>query len=420
VRIQRTTACLCIALALLAAGCGSTATTTTTSDPIGGTRTLAIESDLPLDGPSALNMGSVVDGELLALHEVDWHVGEWRVQFRPEDDTDSSTGVWSPSVTAQAAHATAANPEVVGYIGDWDSGATATSLQETNATGTLQVSPWSPYVGFTDQSPAADKGDPARFQAGGQSTFARLVPSDAVQARASVRYMRALGVTRLYVLGDVSDPFDADIAQLVANDAPKAGIYVVGDQAIDTGTNTQPAGYSAYATAAAQQRADGVLFAGAPSPGASALLSEINQTLPHAKLFLPSTLATPDFLATLGTTATAATYVTSPILSLGQYPKRARRVLAAYRRRFGVAPTTYALYGYEAMRDVLNAIKRAGAKAGNRAALLRAFFHLGPIHGVIGDYTIDGHGDSSLRAMDGYRVSASGQLIDPRPIPVGP
>jgi ABC-type branched-subunit amino acid transport system substrate-binding protein len=240
-----------------------------------------------------------------------------------------------------------------------------------------------------------------------------------VQAQACVAFMRAEGISRLYVLGDVSDPFDADIAQLVANDAPKAGIYVVGDQAIDTGTNTQPAGYAAYATAATRQRADAVLFAGAPSPGAAALLSELHGVLRQAKLFIPSTLATPDFLAGLGTAA-AATYVTSPILQTRQYPKLARRVLAAYRRRYGVAPTAYALYGYEAMRDVLKAIAAAGQRAGNRAALLRHFFHLGPIHGAIGDYTIDSHGDSSLRMLDGYRVSASGGLIDPRPIPVGP
>jgi branched-chain amino acid transport system substrate-binding protein len=417
-RIHRTKACLCVGLAIVAAGCGSTAPSTTSSDPVGHTRTLVIESDLPLDGPSALEMASIVDGELLALHQSGWHAGGWRVRFQDQDDTDPSSGVWSPGVTAQAAHATAANPAVVAYIGDWDSGATATSLQVTNASGTLQVSPWSPYVGFTDSSPADDKGDPARFQSNGRSTFARLVPSDAVQAGGSVSFMRRLGVSRLYVLGDVSDPFDADIAQLVANDAPKKGIYVVGDQAIDTGTNTQPVGYSAYATAAAQQRADAVLFAGAPSAGAAALLAELRQQLPHAKLFIPSTLATPEFLASLGS-ATAATYVTSPILEPRQYPKSGRRMLAAYRRRFGVAPTAYALYGYEAMRDVLRAISAAGHSAGNRASLLYHFFHLGPIRGAIGDYAIDSHGDSSLRTLDGYRVSPSGRLIDPQPIAVG-
>ena len=127
-RIHRTTVCFCVALALAAAGCGSTAPSTTSSDPLGRTRTLVIESDLPLDGPSALQMAGIVDGELLALHEVDWHVREWRVQFLNQDDTDPRSGTWNPGVTAQAAHATTVNPAVVAYIGDFDSGATATSL----------------------------------------------------------------------------------------------------------------------------------------------------------------------------------------------------------------------------------------------------------------------------------------------------
>jgi hypothetical protein len=49
--------------------------------------------------------------------------------------------------------------------------------------------------------------------------------------------------------------------------------------------------------------------------------------------------------------------------------------------------------------------------------LLDVFFHhLGLIHGVIGNYTIDGHGDSSLRTFDGYRVSAQGGLVLKREI----
>ena len=42
------------------------------------------------------------------------------------------------------------------------------------------------------------------FYPSGHNTFARLVPSDAAQAQGMVTYMRSLGVTRLFVLEDVS------------------------------------------------------------------------------------------------------------------------------------------------------------------------------------------------------------------------
>jgi hypothetical protein len=112
------------------------------------------------------------------------------------------------------------------------------------------------------------------------------------------------------------------------------------------------------------------------------------------------------------TSAASATYVTSPILEPYQYPAAAWVELARYRSRFKTAPTAYALYGYAAMRDVLLAIRRAGAQATNRPALLKIFFHhLGVIGDVLGRYTINGYGDSSLQSFDGYRVSRSGRLV---------
>jgi hypothetical protein len=244
--------------------------------------------------------------------------------------------------------------------------------------------------------------------------------------------MRSLGVTRLYVLGDVS-VFDAAIAQLVANDAPRAGITVVGLlQSIDTQTNTQPQGYAAYATGVAAGRPDAVLLGATPGVGAMALWRELHTMVPRAKLFAPSTLATPAFLAGIATggtctnaqgtsvtcrSAAGATYVTSPILEPRQYPTAARAVAAAFLRRFKTKATAYALYGYDAMEDILTAIKLAGRQATNRAALLRVFFHhLGVIHGAIGSYTINGNGDSSLNTFDGYRVTAGGALVLKREI----
>ena len=45
----------------------------------------------------------------------------------------------------------------------------------------------------------------------------------------------------------------------------------------------------------------------------------------------------------------------------------------AYREQFGEEPSDEALYGYEAMSDVLEAIRRAGSEGGNRIAVADAF-----------------------------------------------
>ncbi len=427
------------------AGCGGGSGVRNADDPSrpGTVRTLTIYTDLPTQGPVSSTTRnaqalSIERGARLALEQ--WHsrvgygpggrLGSYRIVLRDFNDADPATGGYSQDLTAANAQIAASDPTAVAYIGDFDSAATALSLQALSQSGILQVSPWSPYIGFTDANPADGTGDPARYYpSSGQKSFARLVPSDLVEAQAIVEYMRrVLGVTRLYVLGDV-EPFDAAIAQLVANDAPTAGITVVGlQQSIDTQTNTQPQGYASYATAVAAQRPDAVLLGATPGIGAVALWRELHTMVPAAKLFAPSTLATPAFLSAIAapqgqcttltgtsvacSSAAAATYVTSPILELRQYPRAARRVLRAYRRRFRSAGSVYALYGYSAMEDILAAIRRAGRQATNRAELLAVFFHhLGVIHGVIGDYTINGSGDSSLSTFDGYRVSATGGLV---------
>ena len=49
-------------------------------------------------------------------------------------------------------------------------------------------------------------GDPGAYYPDGSRTLVRLVPSDAVQARAIVTLLRSQGVRRLYVISDTSDP----------------------------------------------------------------------------------------------------------------------------------------------------------------------------------------------------------------------
>ena len=171
-----------------------------------------------------------------------------------------------------------------------------------------------------------------------------------------------------------------------------------------------------------------MLLGGTAGIGAVALWQELHAKLPDAKLFAPATLATPAFLDGIAATgescsgpaghtvpcfpASEATYVTSPILSRRQYPASAQAVFRAYLRRFGSRPPVYALYGYAAMEDVLNAIRLTGRYTTDHRRLLDVFFHhLGAIHSVIGDYTIDGRGDSSLVNFDGYRVSDRGALV---------
>jgi branched-chain amino acid transport system substrate-binding protein len=414
VRHPRTAATVVVALAAAVGGCGGSGAAQ------GGftyQKTLTIYSDLPLQGPQAALMRSIVNGEKLALYDAGGRVGETPISFESLNDAQATAGGWTEIQTGDSARAASQDLEAIAYIGDFDSAATATSLTITNENNILQVSPASPYVGLTDANQYDQIGEPQRYYPSAKQTFARLMPNDVAEAKATTQFMSSLGVSSLYVLSDL-DVYDAAVAPLVAAQAPQDGITLAGQQQIDTQTNTQPVGYAQIAAAVAATHPDAVLVGAAPGPGVEALWQELHNVLPGVKLFAPSTLATGSFLHTLGAAA-GDTYVTSPILELSQYPRSAQSVLRAYRKLFGRAPTAYTLYGFAAMQSVLAALRAAGRHIDNRLDVVSAFFHLGELDSVIGDYSINSSGDTSLSTFAGYRVGSGGRLIELRLISRG-
>ncbi|HLW95674.1 MAG TPA: ABC transporter substrate-binding protein [Solirubrobacteraceae bacterium] len=411
---------LCAAAALIAAGCGTGATVEGGNNAFSAT-TLTIYTCLPLLGPDSSDMTSLVDGEEFALYGANGHIGKLHVSIDEQNDyadpAVASSLRTNAVATSHCAYAASSDLSTAAYIGDFDSASTALSLPLNNQNGILQVSPGASYAGFTDKSPANVGGDPGNNYPTGPRTFARLVPSDAVQAQAIARFMRVEGVRRLAVLRDPSQINEEQtaIAPLVATAARAAGIAVVAQSdGIDTKNAASTAAFASLAASLVRNHADAVFTAAPPTTGAQLLFAALHQALPATKLFASSELAVPTFLDGLASGPASATYLTSPYLEISQYPPAARAVLGGIARLFpGHTPNVFALYGYEAMSDVLSAIKHAKNPAQRGAApggLVASFFHLGVIHGVIGTYTINSSGDSSLRTFDGYRLGSGGAL----------
>jgi ABC-type branched-subunit amino acid transport system substrate-binding protein len=82
-------------------------------------------------------------------------------------------------------------------------------------------------------------------------------------------------------------------------------------------------------------------------------------------------------------------------------------VLARLEAPRAPAPRAEALYGYEAMRVVLDAIAAAGSDEGDRAAVARAALQARPRGSVIGDYRVLPAGEVSTARFGAYRQSGS-------------
>ena len=386
-----------------AAGCGGVGISAATEAT--GNQ-LAVYSSLPLQGPAAASSAEILDGERLALAQAGGRIGRFKVGFVSLDDAEPQSGKLDPEATSTNAKTAAQDTSTIAYLGELGSAATAVSLPLINAAGILQVSPSSPYVGLTS-SLDAGQDEPERFYPSGKRNFGRLQPGDPAQADAQVQLMRALRVHRLYVIDD-QDPFELPLAEIVAGDAERAGIGLVAHDSITTTAASQSA-YAGEVEKIERAEPDAVFFAGGSQPGAVALWQALHRGDPHLLLLGTSALEDPAFIGAIGA-AGSRTYLTTPILPRGDYPPQAARVLADYRRQFGGRPGPYALYGYEAMSVVLDAIRRAGDRGNDRRTVIERFFETTGRHSVLGDYSVLANGETTLsrygvdRVRDGHAV----------------
>jgi ABC-type branched-subunit amino acid transport system substrate-binding protein len=104
-------------------------------------------------------------------------------------------------------------------------------------------------------------------------------------------------------------------------------------------------------------------------------------------------------------------YVTSAALDPSQLPPAGEKFIAGFRDEYKRAPGRYAAYGYEAMAVILDSIDRASDPA-DRTAVVDAFFETTDRDSVLGTYSIDGLGNTTLEEMTGYRAEADSLVAD--------
>ncbi len=362
---------------------------------------LTVYSSLPLQGPSGPSSQQIVNGEKLALSEVGGRIGPFKISYLSMDDSNTSTGEWNPGVTATNAKTAAEDTTTIAYLGDYNSGATAVSLPLINASGILQISPASPYVGLTS-SLDAGQDEPERFYPSGKRTFGRLQPGDPALAEAQVLLMRTLGVKRLYVLDD-QDPFELPLAELVAGDAERAGIVVAAHDSLDMTDTNASTSFKGEVEKVAESGAQALFFAGGTGTGTVALWKQLHSADPKLLLLGSNDMVNSTFTSEIGVAA-ASTYLTTPILPTDLYPHTAAGVLAEYRLHFGSEGDAYALYGYEAMSAALAAIRNAGPRGNDRQTVVEQFFAIKQRESVLGRYSIEPDGETTLSRYGADRV----------------
>jgi branched-chain amino acid transport system substrate-binding protein len=370
--------------------------------------TLTIYSSLPLQGSARPQNVAVVNGAKLALKQRGNKVGKYTIKYVSLDDATAQAGKWDPGATSANARKAAQDDKTIAYMGEFNSGASAISIPILNEGGIPQVSPANTAVGLTTNEQGADKGEPGKYYPTGKRTYARTPPRDTIQGAALATVMKEDGCKQLYILND-KEVYGLGVANNIESSAKQQGIKVLANDGIDP----KAANYRSVASKIKDSGADCFVFGGITQNNAVQLYKDVAAAT-TAKLYGPDGVAEGTFFnpkeggipASVGdrTTITVAT------LSKSEYEKRhipAREFFDAYQKEYGVAdPDPYAIFGYETMNVILDAIKRAGDKGNDRDEVLKEIFATNRPDSVLGKYSIDKNGDTTLTDYGVYRIKA--------------
>jgi branched-chain amino acid transport system substrate-binding protein len=337
-------------------------------------------------------------GARLALSEAGGRAGGKRVRLAQLDSSKPGAVTWDPSLVEANANRAVDDPTAIAYIGELDTGASAISVPVTNDKGILQVSPADGLTSLTRDEPGQPLANgPDRYYPSGKRSFLRLVPNDYEQAAALVSWARSRGARRIALLQD-ERLFGRALASQARYAALKLGVTVVDvAEAPD-----DPSGYSALTEKLAGTDPDAVVYTGLGDVASGSLLAAVRRELPGTPLYGGSALAT----AAPAPPGLPSTAVVKPALPASGYGPRARRVLARLERDRGGPVGTEALYGYEAMRVVLDAIDDAPDGA-EPAAVARAALLPRARESVLGRYRVAATGDVSTTRFGGYRRNSA-------------
>jgi branched-chain amino acid transport system substrate-binding protein len=396
--------CLVTALAFTVAACGSSGNSSSGSGGSSGKTTLTIYSSLPLQGDSRPQSESVVNGEKMSLQEHGGKAGKFTIKYVSLDDSTAAAGKWDPGQTSADARKAAQDSSTIGYLGEFNSGATAISLPILNEAGILQVSPSNTYEGLT-RAKGADKGEPDKYYPSGKRTYGRVVPADHIQGAAQATYQKEEGCTKTYILND-KEVYGKGIATQVQDSAKNVGLQIVGNDGIDT----KAANFRTLAQKVKSSGADCMFFGGITQNKGVQVFKDVNAANPNMKLFGPDGVAESPFSTKLGSKVEKQTYITNPTLDPKLYPPAAQDFFKKYKAKYGKEPEPYAIYGYEAMNVMLLAIQNAGDKGNDKQAVIDAFFKIKNRDSVLGKYSIDSGGDTTLSDYGADRVK-NGQLV---------
>jgi branched-chain amino acid transport system substrate-binding protein len=404
-----------VAAAFFVAGCGGGDSGEQGSEG-GGGPTATIVSDLPLQGASRGQQETVVNAITLALEERDYMAGDVQIEYVSQDDATAQAGKWDEARCAENAQSAAQDEEIVGWIGPYNSGCAAVQIPILNQAGLGIVSHGNTAVGLT--KPGGEPDEPERYYPTGTRNYTRVIVADDKQGRAGAVWMRDEGVQSVYILDD-QETYGKGIADQFQQNAEELGIQVLGRESIDPNA----ANYRALMGRIAQLNPNAVYFGGVTPNNVGQLVNDkVGAGMSNEDVIFMGAdgILEEAFIEAAGGAAEGV-YTTFAGLPARELPGAGQDFVQSYEERFPDSPIeALTAYGYEAANVLLDAIERAYNADGQvtREGVVRELFATRNYNGVLGTWSFDENGDTTLTDLSGERVQ-DGQFEFSRTIDVG-
>jgi len=343
----------------------------------GGSGTIVISSDLPLQGSSGDSSRSQNNTIRLYLEQLGNKITnkdgeELEISFKEYDDSIASTGAWDDGQCSKNASDHVANKSEVAVVGTYNSGCAKVIVpilnQDPDGPMTM-ISPANTNPGLTKPW---DPGEPEIYYPTGQRNYGRVVGTDDFQGAAGAQFAaKELKLKRCFVLND-NQTYGQGVARAFADAAPSVGITVVGYEAWDA----KQANYSALFNKIKAQKVDCVYFGGIFDNNGAQLTKDKFNILgdnKKVKLIAPDGFSGyPDFQNLKEAQGTYISFMGLPIPSLKEAGGVPAQFLKDYEAKYGGEPvSSYSLYAGAALQVILEGIKKSD---GTRKGITEALF----------------------------------------------
>lgn len=367
---------------------------------------LTVYGSMPLQGAGGSQARAVFQGARLALREAGGQAAGRPVRFVELDSSTAQVGTWTPEMVSRNARRAAQDSTAVAYLGEFNSGASAITVPITNASRLLVVSPSNTAVGLTTGGAGAERGEPEKYYPAGGPNYGRVIPNDHVGGRALAAIAQGAGAKRVLVISD-GEVYGSGLARDAAASAGARGMEVT-LRRLRYGARD-----NRRALVRAAKRFDAVIYGGITANGAVPLWNALHRAKRSLHLIGGEGVAESGFAKRITRRARARTLLAVSTLPAQAMAPAAQPVAQA----LGGNPDPYALYGYEAMALILDAVTRGG---GTRAGAVQAFFATKDRQSILGTYSIDPNGDTTLTQYGRYRVVGGGAIQFDAAVDAGP